>query len=345
MNDHVRAFLESVGPKKPMNFEGRRADAPSALLSGAARRNKLRVTKAKNNHYVVTGGRRVVGGFAVHVTSLPSSESVRASLSVPLAKRYLELDGLPVPLGAQFLPEDIEEALSFLAGLSTAAVVKPASPSRGAGVHTGITTRDQFLGAWQSASELRSKEVGADTRIMIEEQVQGLDLRAFVVGEKVVAAVARVPLYCIADGVKTLGDQVNELNAQRAAHPLLGKFGHDAESYARAAGHPLERIPPSGELFQLAPGINMRNGGVTVDVTDALGTSVNDLAVAAAWSVPGSKAAGVDLIVPETSTSVGAKVLHVDVQTSFTTHHYPWIGDRRPVANALIEKMREVRGG
>lgn len=345
MNDHVRAFLQSLGPRRPMNFGGRRADAPSALLSRAARRNKLRVTKARNNHYVVTGGRRVVGGFAVHVTSLPSSESVRASLSMPLAKRYLELDGLPVPMGAQFLPEDIDEALSFFDGLSAAAVVKPASPSRGAGVHTGITTREEFLDAWQSASGRRPTEVGADTRLMVEEEVRGLDVRAFVVGEKVVAAVARVPLFCIADGVRTLGDQIEELNALRAAHPLLGKFDHDAESYARAAGHPLKRIPSSGDLFQLAPGINMRTGGVTVDVTDLLGTSVIDLAVAAAWSVPGSKAAGVDLIVPETSTSAGAKVLHVDVQTGFTTHHYPWIGERRPVANALIEKMREVRGG
>lgn len=345
MNDHVRTFLQSVGPKSPMNFGGRRADAPSALLSRAARRNKLRVTKARNNHYVVTGGRRVVGGFAVHVTSLPSSESVKASLSMPLAKQYLELDGMAVPAGAQFPAEEIDAALSFFAGLSAAAVVKPASPSRGAGVRTGITTREEFIDAWRSASGRRSPEAGADTRIMVEEQVEGLDVRAFVVGEKVVAAVARVPLYCIADGVRTLGDQIEELNAQRAAHPLLGKFEHDAASYARAAGHRLERIPALGDLFQLAPGINMRTGGVTVDVTDRLGTPVTDLAVAAAWSVPGSKAAGVDLIVPEISTSAGAKVLHVDVQTGFTTHHYPWIGERRPVAGALIEKMREVLGG
>ncbi|MBE1513388.1 hypothetical protein [Nesterenkonia halotolerans] len=345
MNPHVTEFLRSFGRETPVDFGGRRADSPSALLSGAARRNKFRLSKVQNNHYVITGGRRVIGGFAVHLTSLPSAEALRASMSLPLAKRHLQLEGLPVPPGAHFDVDHLEKAIAHFKGLTKAAVVKPAASTHGAGSTTGITTEREFRDAWTAAASARRSDADADQRLIVEDHVEGLDVRAFVVGENVVAANARVPLFCIGDGSRTLREQVEEVSARRSAHPLFGKFDHDAWGYAIETGLPLDSRTEKDRVYQLSPGINMRAGGVTVDVTDHMGSALKDLAVAATWAIPGCKAAAVDLLLPDISSVEGATILDVDVQAGFATHHYPWIGSRRQVADALIKKMHENSRG
>ncbi|WP_218219758.1 hypothetical protein [Nesterenkonia sp. Act20] len=338
-------FLLASGRGVPVEFGGRRADSPSALLSGAARRNKFRLIKVRNNHYVITGGRRVIGGFAVHLTSLPSDEALRASTSLPLARQYLQLDGLPVPAGASFREDELEGGLAHFRAMKSEAVVKPASSAQGTGTTTEIRSEADFRAAWINATSARRTDAQADPRLLVEEQVPGLDVRAFVVGEDVIAATARVPLFCIGDGERTLREHVEEVSGLREAHPLFGKFDYDAVSYAQASGLALDDRSERGRVYQLSHGINMRSGGVTVDVTDRLGPSVRELAVAATWAIPGCKAAGVDLLLPDLSTADGAHLLHVDVQAGFAVHHYPWIGARRQVADALIKKMHENSRG
>ncbi len=345
MNPHLTDFLRGFGRGTPVEFGGRRADSPSALLSAAARRNKFRLSRVQNNHYVITGGRRVIGGFAVHLTSLPSAEALRASMSLPLAKRHLQLEGLPVPSGAHFDADHLEEALAYFGTLTQRAVVKPAASAHGAGSTAGITTEREFRDAWTAAASSRRPEGDADQRLIVEEHVPGLDVRAFVVGENVVAANARVPLFCIGDGSPTLRDQIEEVSARRSAHPLFGKFDHDAVAYAREAGLPLDSRAEKDRVYQLSAGINMRVGGVTVDVTDHMSSALKDLAVAATWAVPGCKAAGVDLRLPAIDSADGATILDVDVQAGFAAHHYPWIGARRQVADAVVKKMHENSRG
>jgi len=345
LSSHVAKFLRLHARAQPANFGSRRADAPSALMSAAARRNKFRLTKVHNNYYVVTGGRRVIGGFAVHQTSLSSSDALRASISSPLAKQYLQLEGIPVPSGRQFHLEDFKEARNHFEGMSIPAVVKPASSTHGVGVTTNIDSVAEFESAWSVASLARSPEPDSDQRLMVEEYVSGLDVRAFVVGEVVVAAVARVPLFFIGDGMRKIGERIAETSAHRTAHPLLGKFDYDATAFIATSGYDADELSTIDGVYPLASKVNMRSGGVTVDVTDQLGAEVQELAVAAAWSIPGCKAAGVDLLVEDLDSTNGAVVLDVDVRAGISAHHYPWIGHRQQVADALVKKMHENSRG
>ena len=131
----------------------------------------------------------------------------------------------------------------------------------------------------------------------------GLDVRAYVAGPQVVAAVAYVPLAA--------------LEEQISPEETL-----DAE-----------------QLASLRSGPANPEGGIAVDVTELLDPALAELAADALWSVPGLAAGAVDLLVPQLDTAADAVVLGLDVEASVVTHHLPALGQSRDVAGAIADQL------
>ena len=131
----------------------------------------------------------------------------------------------------------------------------------------------------------------------------GLDIRAYVAGPQVVAAVAYVPLAA--------------LEEQISPEETL-----DAE-----------------QLASLRSGPANPEGGIAVDVTELLDPALAELAADALWSVPGLAAGAVDLLVPQLDTAADAVVLGLDVEASVVTHHLPALGQSRDVAGAIADQL------
>lgn len=131
----------------------------------------------------------------------------------------------------------------------------------------------------------------------------GLDVRAYVAGPQVVAAVAYVPLAA--------------LEEQISPEETL-----DAE-----------------QLASLRSGPANPEGGIAVDVTELLDPALAELAADALWSAPGLAAGAVDLLVPQLDAAADAVVLGLDVEASVVTHHLPALGQSRDVAGAIVDQL------
>lgn len=341
--DDLLDFLASHGRATAASYDDG-IQSPTRLLVGAARQQRLGVDKIQRNHHMVTRGDRVVGGFTGHLTSLASSAADQAALSIPTVRALLDRAQLPIPVGRTFSPEAESAAADWLSELDAAAVVKPACSEFGRGITRGVRNRRDLSTAWGSAVAAEKRAADADSSIVVERQHSGFDVRAFVVGEEVVAATARVPLFCIGDGESTLRAQITSAEDARRAHPHLGEHTHDALEFARDAGLPVDRVSEAGRPYLLGDSASARAGGVSVDVTDLLDDELQTLAVDAVWAIPGCRAAGVDLLVRSVESAHGGTILDVDSRANFTVHYYPWIGRRRPVAKSLIEQMVRSTG-
>lgn len=345
MNQHATEFLRAYGRVKPFNFDGKRAESPAALIRAAAKRARFRIAQVDRHIYVISHGRKTIGGLAIPQNSLPSPLSLDASRSSPLARSYLRSAGIPVPRGFVCPSDQFQSGMVAFQEMSTPALVRPASSRRGAGITAKVSTKKDFERAWQAAVEAIHGNSADDSRIMIDEYVEGLDVRAFVVGEKVIAALVRVPHFCIGDGVRTLSELISEADAARTAHPLLGRFDYDATLPADTSERDLDAVTEDGRVYGLASAVNMRRGGVTIDATSLLSRDVKELAISASWAVPGSEAAEVDLLLPDVKSTLGAKVLDVNVEAEFTPYLYPWIGTGRDIASAIVQRMSENSQG
>ncbi len=342
VHEPVRAFLAEHGGGTPNDYSESRGQSTTKLLTAAARRRKLGVSKVHRNHHVITGGGRVVGGFVGHLTSLASDEADRAALSIPRVRGLLDRAGIPIPEGRSFAPEERDAGAAWFSELGALTVVKPAFSQAGAGISRNVGDAAAFDAAWKAAVAHRGEVVGADPAVVVERQHSGVDLRVFVVGEELVAATARVPLYRLGDGRRTVRELVSEAAQHRDAHPRLGEHPHDALAHAQQTGLSLDEVSEHNRPYLLGQDVAAPAGGVTVDVTGVLGNALQTLAVDAVWAVPGCKAASVDILAQGIDDADDAVVLDVDTRAGISVHHFPWVGRRRHVAEAIIRQMVSV---
>src|SRR5690606_22244238 len=127
---------------------------------------------------------------------------------------------------------------------------------QGKGVSAGVSTEAEMQAAIKSARQ-------SDSAVMLEEFVQGEDLRIIVIGYRVVAAAVRRPPQVIGTGVHTIRDLIDRQSRRRAAATGgESRIPLDAETLrtVRRAGHELDDILPEGELLKVRTAANLHTG-------------------------------------------------------------------------------------
>lgn len=333
-------ILENRDALLPRDYGDRVADGPRNLFAHAARRAKVQVASAGSRHSVFIFNGKTIGGADGFSTSLTSWEGHRAALDRQLSRTYLSLAQLPVPNGSLFAAHDYAGARDYFRQLDVPATVKPRFGESGLGVSLKVLHDSDFKRAWSIALEHDYAPKVGHSGVIVETFHEGLDLRAYVVGEEVVAAVLRLPLFGIGDGRSTIQEMADKAEAARLRNPLLAKFPLDISAVLGMKELAPQAISEDGRVYRLSPGVNMRQGGVTVDVTHRISRELKELAIDARWAVPGTPCAGVDLVVPALDTTSGAKIVDVDAEASFSIHHYPWSGNGHRVADKVFAHMR-----
>ena len=137
-------------------------------------------------------------------TSLtPSISSILAS-DKDLTKTLLTRSGIPVPRGD--VVRDEESAWDAARALGCPVVVKPDNGNHGRGVSVNLTAEEHVKKAFTLARSI-SKEV------IVEQYLEGDDYRLLVVGRKLIAAALRRPAEVTGDGVHSIVELVNIVNA------------------------------------------------------------------------------------------------------------------------------------
>ncbi|TXH62199.1 MAG: ATP-grasp domain-containing protein, partial [Burkholderiaceae bacterium] len=198
-----------------------------------------------------------------------------------LTKRLLAAAGVPVPRGRPV--KDLEDGWAAAQALGLPVVVKPRDGNQGKGVTVNIVDREHFDAAYRAADEIGE--------VMVEQFLPGHDFRLLVVGDKLVAAARRDPPYVVGDGVHTVRELVDKVNADPRrgdGHATsLTRIRLDDIAMARLKLQELtaDSVPPTGQRVVLRNNANLSTGGTATDVTDDVHPQVAARAVSAARMV------------------------------------------------------------
>ena len=336
----VERFIHEVLPTIPGPHLVPETWRYPALIRRAARDRGLSIRTIKEEEYFYDGP-IPVGGVKPTMSTLNSPEAKAISWSKARTKEMLTASGLPFPVGIVLGPDQFDEALAYIKAMDRPSVLKPTSAKQGQGVTCGIVTEDDLRVAWASAGLAR--EQPGD--IVLEEQIEGIDVRVCVIGRRAVAATVRLPSYVVGDGRGSLAQLVDQKQLERDQNAFLAKSPLSVDmARLHRDGRTLDDVPAAGEVVLLTRPANVAVGGVNVDVTDLVHPEVLRLAVAAARAAPGLRLAGVDLMAPDLDTVDGAVILELNHTPGLQVHHYPAYGTPRDVAGAIVDEMIAAAG-
>jgi hypothetical protein len=182
---------------------------------------------------------------------------------------------------------------------------------------------------------------------MVEKYLPGNDFRLLVVGDKLVAAARRDPPHVIGDGVHTVRELVDKVNAdprRGEGHATsLTKIRFDDIAIARldVQGFKPDSIPEVGRRVILRNNANLSTGGTATDVTDDVHPEVAARAVAAAQMV-GLDICGVDVVcesVHKPLEEQNGGIVEVNAAPGLRMHLSPSFGKGRNVGEAVIANL------
>jgi cyanophycin synthetase len=246
--------------------------------------------------------------------------------------------GLPVPRQEAISSE--ESAVRAARRIGYPVVIKPLDANHGRGVSIGLEDADQVRIAYQQARE-------HSRTVLVETCIIGFDHRMLVVNGELVAVAKRVPGHVVGDGVHSVAELVDQVNAD----PRRGighekvltrlELDHQASRLLEEAGLTAESVIEAGRVFYLRSTGNLSTGGTAVDVTDICHPDNRDMAVRAAAAV-GLDVCGVDFLSPDISSSykeVGGGICEVNAAPGFRMHVAPTEGQPREVAGAVMDML------
>ena len=236
------------------------------------------------------------GGRSIHTRESLSELTTAVAMSRCDDKRItrllLQRTGLQVPRGG--LATGGEEDHRLLEELGRL-VVKPARGEQGRGVRVGVRTPEELEAAIEHARACGSHEV------LLEEHVEGQDLRVLVIAGEVVAAAVRRPATVVGTGRHTIEELIRTTSRRRAA-TTGGESEIPLDEATRrtvaAAGLALDDVLEEGRELQVRRTANLHTGGTIHDVTQRLHPRLASAAMRSA-EVLDIPVVGIDLLVDD----------------------------------------------
>jgi GNAT-family acetyltransferase (TIGR03103 family) len=206
-------------------------------------------------------------------------------------RRVLERAGLRVPRGR--IADHGDDDVAFLRELGEI-VVKPARGEQGQGITVGVRTEEELTDAVALAGRF-----GPD--VILEELVDGEDLRVLVIGHEVVAAAVRRPATVRGTGRHTIEELVRSTGRRREA-ATGGESTIPLDEVTRRCvedqGYAMDQVLDEGLAVEVRRTANLHTGGTIHDVTEQLHPTLRDAAVRAAEALE-IPVVGLDLLVPD----------------------------------------------
>lgn len=199
--------------------------------------------------------------------------------------------GLRVP--AQHVHSNDADTLAFLAEHQRI-VVKPAKGEQGAGVSVDLRDPESTLAAVALARQF-------DSTVLVEQFVEGLDLRIIVINMEVVAAAIRKPAEIVGTGRHSIRQLVEKVSRRReAATDGESSIPWDEETQRciQAGGFQSDDILPAGITLRVRKTANLHTGGTIHDVTAELSEHLREVACRAAETLE-IPVVGLDFLVPD----------------------------------------------
>jgi len=308
-NEQAIALYEKLGfervpvfcvkRKNPFNEPLFTPPAPSAklnpyaaLIVNEARRRGIHVNvlDEEGGYFELQlGGRTIV--CRESLTELTTAVAMSRCDDKRITRKVLAQADVNVP--EQAISSEQSEDLAFLEKHERI-VVKPARGEQGQGISVNVTTGEELRAAIQDARQHCE-------RVILEQFVEGDDLRLVVIGYEVVAAAVRKPPFVIGTGRHTVEQLIEKYNRRRmAATGGESKVPLDAETRrcVSVADYEMTDIPEKNQRVRVRHTANLHTGGTIHDVTDDLHETLREAGIRAARALD-IPVTGIDMIVKD----------------------------------------------
>lgn len=255
-----------------------------------------------------------------------------------IAKHWLLKADVPIPSGKRFNSEIAhEEVVRYVLNkIGFPVVIKPAAGHLGKGVFVNIKDKETLEELLVHVRE----ELGYGD-VIVEEHVVGEDYRVFVLGDRVLSVVKRIPANITGDGKQTVAELIKCKNHSRKTNPYLSsgliKIDREVHDCLNAVGYSLESIAEKGKTIYLRRISNLSAGGDSLDVTDEISEGIKKLAVRAVKAVPHLHSAGVDVLVNKTQNGEAGVIIELNYMAHVGLHLFPVKGKARDIAGAIMD--------
>ncbi len=312
------------------------------LLKAALRRGvEFEILDQNENFVRLKQGDKLEYVMQATRTSLDNYSSVLMMENKLVTKTILDEFGISVPGGMNYLFK--EKALSdFELFEGRAIVIKPKSTNFGLGI--SILKENNKEDVYQRAVEIAFEH---DNSILIEDFVPGREFRFFVMGEKVVGILHRVPANVKGDGQST----IRELVIQKNLDPLRGKgyvtplekinLGEAEEMFLADQNLTFDDVPVVDEIVYLRENSNISTGGDSIDFTDDIHQSYKDIAIKATKALD-VEITGLDMMitdVKEPATDKNYSIIEMNFNPAIHIHCYPYIGENRYLNEKVLDSL------
>lgn len=267
-----------------------------------------------------------------------TNEAVTIGGNKEKTKQMLKMKNIPTPEGKQF-KWDIsdEDIINYASTLGYPVVVKPTDGSFGRGVVTNIKNEQELR---KALNIIRREKKYPD--IIVEQHIPGEDYRIYVVGDKAVAAMKRIPANVVGDGKSTVKELIKLKNEERKHNPrlisCLIRVDQELIDFIKKSGYTLDSVLERGEQLYLTSKSNISIGGDPIGVTDELPQEIKDIAVRAIQSIPGLTHGSVDLIT-DAYDNIGenTKIIELNPTSQIGGLLFPISGKSSDVPAAIID--------
>lgn len=289
--------IKKKSPITERLFTGPRSEAESELnpyasiITNEARRRGIavKILDAEEGYFQLSfGGRSII--CRESLSELTTAIAMSRCANKKVTWKLLRQAGIHVP--EQTLAASHKDNKKFLESHGRL-VIKPLEGEQGKGVHVNITEPEEMHAAIEDAQRFSDN-------VLMEEFVEGKDLRIVVINYRVVAAAVRKPAQITGNGKDTIKNLIKKQSRRRAAATRgESRIPLDSETERRVKkhGYSMDDVLPYGETIAVRDTANLHTGGTIHDVTAKLSDELRQVAERAS-RVLDIPVVGLDFIVP-----------------------------------------------
>lgn len=245
-----------------------------------------------------------------------------------LTEKYLKLAEIPTTSSIILEENQLENARLHIKNSEKSFVIKPVNLSGGAGVFVNITLEDISY-YWKQCIEIQLKYKVDNPQVILQEMINGFEVRVIVTEGKALSATLRTPAYVIGDNQSTIEELIIEKNKIKHENGFMFnkkiKINNNLMKFLNEKGLSLQTVLEEEQLCILNPITNLVYGGENIVVTDFVNEEIMKLAENAVASIPGIQTAGVDVMINSFEDKDGY-ILEVNKAPAFQLNYYPYIG-------------------
>lgn len=258
--------------------------------------------------------------------------AVRITKNKALTSYFLDLFGYNVPKYTMVysdekckkygLKDNLAKGKEFAKVLGYPLVIKVNDSSKGQGIYKVYEEKELVE---------KARDILFQTNtFQIQKYYDYNDYRIVVLGNKIISAYQRVPLYVVGDGVNTIRlllEQKQEEFIEAGRDTIINVYDKDIENNLIKLGYNLESILSNGERCELRFISNLSAGGESIELTDKIHKDYAKLGIKIAQDL-NLHLCGIDIMCPDISKKRENYII-LEVNSSPGLDNYVYSGKKQ----------------